>query len=75
MPIDFSSLWRYESGKNVLNAFEATQQSIGTSQMIQLLRSVNEGTTEHSVYHHSWPQAARKADMISSTHVDDLYHR
>jgi hypothetical protein len=49
--IDFSSLWRYESGKNQLNAYEATQQPIGTQQMIELLRSVNEGTTEHSVYY------------------------
>eukprot|EP00192_Tetraselmis_astigmatica_P013101 CAMPEP_0117650134 /NCGR_PEP_ID=MMETSP0804-20121206/1376_1 /TAXON_ID=1074897 /ORGANISM="Tetraselmis astigmatica, Strain CCMP880" /LENGTH=327 /DNA_ID=CAMNT_0005455983 /DNA_START=202 /DNA_END=1185 /DNA_ORIENTATION=- len=51
----FSSLWRYEAGKNRVEAWlRATARSgggaaVGVLRMRELLRTVAQGTTEHSV--------------------------
>jgi hypothetical protein len=49
----FSSLWRFEAGKDMTQAKLAMGEKFGTPQMVQLLRTVSHATTEHSVlaYH------------------------
>merc|ERR1712194_296728 len=60
--IDFSSLWRYESGKRTIEAWGAvsspsqrgvaqasTSLLLGTLRMRDLLQRVTEGATEHSI--------------------------
>eukprot|EP00656_Telonema_subtile_P018129 TRINITY_DN19771_c0_g1_i1.p1 TRINITY_DN19771_c0_g1~~TRINITY_DN19771_c0_g1_i1.p1 ORF type:complete len:425 (-),score=86.31 TRINITY_DN19771_c0_g1_i1:49-1323(-) len=45
----FSSLWRYEAGKNMVNAWTEYEQSVGLQEMIRLLQTVTHATTEHSI--------------------------
>ncbi|MCA8956896.1 MAG: hypothetical protein KDC87_12535, partial [Planctomycetes bacterium] len=45
----FSSRWRYEAGKNLLETWTRQRRPIGTTEMLRLLQSACHGTTEHSV--------------------------
>jgi hypothetical protein len=42
----FSSRWRYETGKNTLDAWARQKKPVGTAEMRQLLQNVAHGTTE-----------------------------
>jgi len=48
-PISFSSLWRYETGMNTLEAWSRQGLSLGRDEAIRLLQQVSHGTTEYSV--------------------------
>jgi hypothetical protein len=61
----FSSQWRYEVGKNTLEAWNREGRRLGTAEMRQLLQSVAHGTTEYSV-------VFRANDMSIDVAVDDL---
>jgi hypothetical protein len=61
----FSSQWRYEVGKNTLEAWNREGRHLGTAEMRQLLQSVAHGTTEYSV-------VFRANDMSIDVAVDDL---
>lgn len=63
--ISFSSLWRYETGTNQLEAWLRTGQALGVAQAQRLLQTVSHGTTEYSVIF----AANRKRIMVA---VDDL---
>jgi hypothetical protein len=45
----FSSLWRYEAGKNLVNAFAEYRVRIGLAEMVRLLQTVTHATTEHTI--------------------------
>ena len=45
----FSSRWRYEAGKSLVEAWTRRQRPIGTPEMVRLLQTVAHGTTEHSI--------------------------
>ena len=45
----FSSLWRYEAGKNMVTALADTGQTFGTAEMVRLLQLTTHATTEHSI--------------------------
>ena len=61
----FSSLWRYETGMNTLEAWNRQGKALGTDQMRRLLQSVAHGTTEYSVIF-------RANEMTIDVAVDDL---
>ena len=61
----FSSRWRYETGKNTLDAWARQKKPVGTAEMRQLLQNVAHGTTEYSVIF-------RANDMSIDVAVDDL---
>jgi hypothetical protein len=61
----FSSAWRYETGKNTLDAWTREGKPLGTAEMKRLLQSVAHGTTEYSVIF-------RANDMSIEVAVDDL---
>jgi uncharacterized protein (DUF2141 family) len=48
-PISFSSLWRYEVGMNMLEAWSRQGKPLGVAEAKQLLQMVCHGTTEYSV--------------------------
>jgi hypothetical protein len=48
-PPSFSSLWRYEAGANMLDAWHRRGRAIGTPEMRELLQTVAHGTTEYAV--------------------------
>jgi len=48
-PISFSSLCRYETGMNTLEAWSRQGHSLGRDEAIRLLQQVAHGTTEYSV--------------------------
>jgi hypothetical protein len=74
--VSFSSAWRYEVGKNTLEAWARRGTPVGISEMRRLLQSVAHGTTEYAVIF-------RANQMILDVAVDDLardlwdapYHR
>ena len=45
----FSSLWRYEAGKNLINAWHEYGTQVGVAEMTRLLQTVTHATTEHSI--------------------------
>lgn len=47
--ISFSSLWRYEVGKNMLEAWSRGGTPLGVAEAKRLLQAVSHGTTEYSV--------------------------
>eukprot|EP00164_Ancoracysta_twista_P000715 GFYU01000941.1.p1 GENE.GFYU01000941.1~~GFYU01000941.1.p1 ORF type:complete len:179 (-),score=58.67 GFYU01000941.1:215-712(-) len=49
VPTSFSSLWRYEVGKNMLEAFAHTESAVGTAEVKRLLQTVSHASTEHSI--------------------------
>ena len=57
-PATFSSLWRYEAGKNRVDAilraraFEPSRPPIDADDLRVLLRTVSHGTSEHSIIFH-----------------------
>jgi hypothetical protein len=61
----FSSLWRYETGMNTLDAWARQKKAVGTEEMRRLLQSVAHGTTEYSVIF-------RANEMTLDVAVDDL---
>jgi len=61
----FSSLWRYEAGRNTLEAWIRQKKPLGTEEMRRLLQTVAHGTTEHSVIF-------RANEMTLDVAVDDL---
>lgn len=61
----FSSLWRYETGMNTLEAWTRGRKPLGTAEMQRLLQSVAHGTTEYSVIF-------RANEMSVDVAVDDL---
>lgn len=61
----FSSLWRYEAGKNTLEAWARQGTPVGTGEMQRLLQSVAHGTTEYAVIF-------RANQMSLDVAVDDL---
>lgn len=61
----FSSLWRYETGMNTLEAWTRQGKPLGTAEMRRLLQSVAHGTTEYSVIF-------RANEMTVDVAVDDL---
>lgn len=61
----FSSLWRYETGMNTLEAWNRQGRALGTEEMRRLLQSVAHGTTEYSVIF-------RANEMTIDVAVDDL---
>jgi hypothetical protein len=61
----FSSLWRYETGRNTLDAWARQKKPVGTEEMRRLLQSVAHGTTEYSVIF-------RANEMTLDVAVDDL---
>jgi hypothetical protein len=63
--VSFSSAWRYEVGKNTLEAWARGGTPIGTAEMRRLLQSVAQGATEHSVIF-------RANQMTLDVAVDDL---
>jgi hypothetical protein len=48
-PVYFSSLWRYETGMNELEAWSRTGKALGLAEAKRLLQIVSHGTTEYSV--------------------------
>lgn len=61
----FSSTWRYEAGKNTVEAWLRQGKPVGTAEMRRLLQTVAHGTTEHSVIF-------RPNEMTLDVAVDDL---
>ena len=61
----FSSLWRYETGRNTLDAWARQKKPVGTEEMRRLLQSVAHGTTEYAVIF-------RANEMTLDVAVDDL---
>lgn len=49
IPVSFSSLWRYEVGRNMLEAWSRQGKPLGVAEAKQLLQTVCHGTTEYSV--------------------------
>jgi hypothetical protein len=45
----FSSLWRYQTGAQKLEAWDRAGRAIGTAEMKELLQLVAQGTTEHAI--------------------------
>ena len=45
----FSSLWRYEAGKNLVNVFAEYGVKVGFAEMARLLQTVTHATTEHTI--------------------------
>jgi len=45
----FSSLWRYEAGQNMVQAWADTLHPVGTAEVVRLLQAVSHGTTEHAI--------------------------
>jgi hypothetical protein len=64
-PVSFSSLWRYETGMNTLEALSRRGGSLGIDEAVRLLQQVAHGTTEYSVIF----QANERRILIA---VDDL---
>ncbi len=64
-PAYFSSLWRYEAGMNMIEAWTRAGRPVGTAEMKQLLQTVGHGTTEYAVIF-------RANDMSIDVAVDDL---
>ena len=64
-PISFSSLWRYEAGRNMLEAWSRTGKALDVAEAIRLLQTVSHGTTEYSVIF----SANEKRILVA---VDDL---
>ncbi len=64
-PIGYSSLWRATAGINKIEAWMRTGKPIGTKEVIELLQTVAQGTTEHSII-------CRPNDMTFDVVVDDL---
>ncbi len=48
-PISLSSLWRYEAGMNMLEAWSRKGKALGVDDAKRLLQVVSHGTTEHSI--------------------------
>jgi uncharacterized protein (DUF2141 family) len=48
-PVSFSSLWRYETGRQTLDAWSRRGESLGVAEAVRLLQQVAHGTTEYSV--------------------------
>ena len=48
-PISLSSLWRYEAGMNMLEAWSRQGKTLGVAEAKRLLQTVSHGTTEYSV--------------------------
>lgn len=48
-PIYFSSLWRYEVGMNIVEAWSRAGKPLGVAETKRLLQTVSHGTTEYSV--------------------------
>ncbi len=63
--VSFSSTWRYEAGKNTLEAWARMGIPVGTAEMRRLLQSVAHGTTEYAV-------VFRANEMSLDVAVDDL---
>jgi hypothetical protein len=63
----FSSRWRYEAGKNALEAWARQGRPLGTGEMKRLLQMAAHGTTEYSVIF-------RANEMSIEVAVDDLAH-
>jgi hypothetical protein len=61
----FSSRWRYETGRQTLEAWARRDRPLGTAEMRRLLQSVAHGTTEYSV-------VFRANEMTIDVAVDDL---
>lgn len=49
----FNSSWRYESGRSKLNAINRTKGYLDEDSMMDLLKSVSHGSTEHSIVIHA----------------------
>lgn len=49
LPAGFSSLWRYEAGSNLIEAWARAGRAIGIAEMQRLLQTVAHGTTEHAL--------------------------
>ena len=45
----FSSLWRYEAGKNLVNVYAEYGVKIGLAEMKRLLQTATHATTEHTI--------------------------
>jgi hypothetical protein len=48
-PVSFSSRWRYETGRQTLEAWSRQRRPLGLDEAIRLLQQVAHGTTEYSV--------------------------
>jgi uncharacterized protein (DUF2141 family) len=48
-PVSFSSLWRYETAANTLDAWSRRGRRLGVDDAVRLLQQVAHGTTEYSV--------------------------
>ncbi len=48
----YSSAWRYEAGKDKVEAINRTKGYMDLDSFIELLQAVSHGTTEHSVIYH-----------------------
>jgi len=48
-PVSFSSLWRYETARQTLEAWSRRNKSLGFGDAVRLLQQVAHGTTEYSV--------------------------
>jgi uncharacterized protein (DUF2141 family) len=48
-PVSFSSLWRYETGMNELEAWTRTGKALGLPEAERLLQIVSHGSTEYSI--------------------------
>lgn len=64
-PISFSSLWRYEAGRDMLEAWSRIKKPLGIAEAIRLLQTVSHGSTEYSVIF-----TANKRHILVA--VDDL---
>jgi hypothetical protein len=45
----FSSLWRYEAGRRLVDVYSHYSQGVGMAEMQRLLQTVTHGSTEHSI--------------------------
>ena len=45
----FSSLWRYEAGKNKVESWVRSKVAVSVTRMRELLQTVGHGSTEHSI--------------------------
>lgn len=64
----FSSLWRYEAGKNMVNAWHEYGVRVGVKEMVRLLQTLTHATTEHSIIYEAVPS------RIDETVVDITLH-
>jgi uncharacterized protein (DUF2141 family) len=70
-PVSFSSLWRYETAAQTLEAWSRRGSLLGVDEAVRLLQQVAHGTTEYAVIFEANERRIRIADDDLATDVWD----